>query len=112
MQQSNARHAESFVKCDVPSPPARGVAVVACMDARLDTDKLLTAREIIVVQAPSDTMGTNVMTLPRMCGDGVPLARVRQAGPGPGHGGAALPDTTPKASAQCYRSLTPKAGAN
>lgn len=39
--QNNARYAESFDKGDLPSPPARGVAVVACMDARLDTHKLL-----------------------------------------------------------------------
>lgn len=39
--QNNARYAESFDKGHLPSPPARGVAVVACMDARLDTHKLL-----------------------------------------------------------------------
>ena len=39
--RNNARYAESFDKGDLPAPPARGVAVVACMDARLDTHKLL-----------------------------------------------------------------------
>ena len=39
--RSNARYAESFDKGGLPAPPARGVAVVACMDARLDTHKLL-----------------------------------------------------------------------
>lgn len=39
--RNNARYAENFDKGDLPSPPARGVAVVACMDARLDTHKLL-----------------------------------------------------------------------
>lgn len=39
--QNNARYAESFDKRDLPLSPARGVAVVACMDARLDTYKLL-----------------------------------------------------------------------
>ena len=39
--QNNARYAESFDKGDLPLPPARGLAVVACMDARLDTHKLL-----------------------------------------------------------------------
>jgi carbonic anhydrase len=34
--QNNAAYAESFEKGDLPLPPARGVAVVACMDARLD----------------------------------------------------------------------------
>jgi len=39
--RNNARYAESFDKGRLPAPPARGVAVVACMDARLDTHKLL-----------------------------------------------------------------------
>ena len=39
--QNNARYAASFDKGNLPLPPARGVAVVACMDARLDTHKLL-----------------------------------------------------------------------
>ena len=39
--QNNARYADSFDKGDLPLPPARGLAVVACMDARLDTHKLL-----------------------------------------------------------------------
>lgn len=43
--RNNARYAESFDKGDLPSPPARGVAVVACMDARLDTHKLLGLQE-------------------------------------------------------------------
>ena len=43
--QNNARYAESFDKGDLPLPPARGVAVVACMDARLDTHKLLGLNE-------------------------------------------------------------------
>ena len=39
--RNNARYAESFDRGGLPAPPARGVAVVACMDARLDTHKLL-----------------------------------------------------------------------
>ena len=39
--QNNAQYAESFEKGDLPLPPARGVAVVACMDARLDVHKIL-----------------------------------------------------------------------
>jgi carbonic anhydrase len=35
------RYAEGFGKGDLPMPPARKVAVVACMDARLDPQKLL-----------------------------------------------------------------------
>ncbi len=38
---NNARYAENFDKGDLPLPPARKLAVVACMDARLDTHKLL-----------------------------------------------------------------------
>ena len=38
----NARgYAEGFDKGDLPMPPARKVAVVACMDARLDPQKVL-----------------------------------------------------------------------
>jgi carbonic anhydrase len=39
--QNNATYAESFEKGDLPLPPARGVAVVACMDARLDVHNIL-----------------------------------------------------------------------
>ncbi len=43
--QNNERYAESFDKGDLPLPPARGVAVVACMDARLDVHKILGLEE-------------------------------------------------------------------
>ena len=33
---NNAAYAGSFEKGDLPLPPARGMAVVACIDARLD----------------------------------------------------------------------------
>jgi carbonic anhydrase len=39
--QNNAAYAENFDKADLPLPPAKGVAVVACMDARLDVHKIL-----------------------------------------------------------------------
>ncbi len=39
--QNNARYAEGFDKADLPLPPAKGVAVVACMDARLHVSKVL-----------------------------------------------------------------------
>jgi carbonic anhydrase len=42
---NNAAYAESFDKEDLPLPPARGVAVVACMDARLDVHKILGLEE-------------------------------------------------------------------
>ena len=35
------RYAQRFDKGDVPLPPAKRVAVVACMDARLDPQKVL-----------------------------------------------------------------------
>ncbi len=39
--ENNAGYAASFDKGDLPLPPALGLAVVACMDARLDTHALL-----------------------------------------------------------------------
>ncbi len=38
---NNAGYAENFDKGELPLPPALGLAVVACMDARLDTHALL-----------------------------------------------------------------------
>jgi carbonic anhydrase len=43
--QNNAAYAETFNKGDLPLPPARRVAVVACMDARLDVHKILGLQE-------------------------------------------------------------------
>jgi carbonic anhydrase len=43
--QNNAAYAESFEKGDLQLPPARSVAVVACMDARLDVHKILGLKE-------------------------------------------------------------------
>jgi carbonic anhydrase len=39
--RNNERYAASFDKGHLPLPPARHVAVVACMDARLDVHELL-----------------------------------------------------------------------
>ena len=39
--QRNAGYAEAFDKGDLPLPPASRLAVVACMDARLDVHRLL-----------------------------------------------------------------------
>ena len=39
--RNNETYAESFDKGDLPLPPAKGVAVVACMDARLDVHAIL-----------------------------------------------------------------------
>ena len=43
--RNNEAYAESFEKGDLPLPPAKGVAVVACMDARLDVHKMLGLEE-------------------------------------------------------------------
>jgi carbonic anhydrase len=43
--QNNERYAEGFDKGDLPLPPAKGVAVVACMDARLHVSKILGLEE-------------------------------------------------------------------
>ena len=43
--KNNAQYAESFDKADLPLPPALNMTVVACMDARLDTHKLLGIQE-------------------------------------------------------------------
>ncbi len=43
--RNNEAYAESFDKGDLPLPPARGVAIVACMDARLDIHKILGLEE-------------------------------------------------------------------
>ena len=43
--RNNAEFATSFAKGDLPMPPAKGVAVVACMDARLNVYALLGLEE-------------------------------------------------------------------
>ena len=43
--KNNERYAKSFDKGSLPLPPALHMAVVACMDARLDTHKLLGLEE-------------------------------------------------------------------
>ena len=43
--KNNAQYAESFDKADLPLPPALNMAVVVCMDARLDTHRLLGIQE-------------------------------------------------------------------
>jgi carbonic anhydrase len=43
--KNNEAYAESFQKGDLPLPPARKVAVVACMDARLDVHRILGLEE-------------------------------------------------------------------
>ena len=42
---NNARYAESFDKGEVPLPPGCKLAVVACMDARLDPHRILGLKE-------------------------------------------------------------------
>lgn len=43
--QHNQEYARSFDKGDLPLAPAKGVAVVACMDARLDVHRILGLEE-------------------------------------------------------------------
>ena len=43
--EDNARYAAGFDKGHLTLPPARKLAVVACMDARLDTHKLMGLKE-------------------------------------------------------------------
>src|SRR6266487_2911219 len=42
---NNRAYQASFSKGDLPLPPARGVAVLACMDAGLDVHKILGLEE-------------------------------------------------------------------
>ncbi|CAL5866238.1 uncharacterized protein PFLUO_LOCUS445 [Penicillium psychrofluorescens] len=44
-ESANAKYAASFTKGDLQLPPQRKVAVVACMDARLDTARALGLEE-------------------------------------------------------------------
>jgi carbonic anhydrase len=41
LMAANERYAASFTKSDLPVPPARKVAVLTCMDARLDPERFL-----------------------------------------------------------------------
>jgi carbonic anhydrase len=43
--RNNEAYAEAFDKGDLPLPPAKGVAVVACMDARLNVYGMLGLQE-------------------------------------------------------------------
>ena len=43
--ERNRAYTAGFSKGDLASPPAKGVAVVACMDARMDIHKILGAQE-------------------------------------------------------------------
>ena len=42
---NNARYAASFSKGSLPTPPAKKIAIVTCMDARLETGGLLGLEE-------------------------------------------------------------------
>ncbi len=43
--ENSRRYADQFTKGDLPMPPAKQIAIVACMDARLDTSRLLGIEE-------------------------------------------------------------------
>lgn len=42
---ANARYAETFDKGGLPTPPAKRVAIVTCMDARIDVGRMLGTEE-------------------------------------------------------------------
>src|SRR5881398_1113827 len=42
---NNAQYAENFTKAELPLPPAKKLAVVACMDARIVVSRILGLRE-------------------------------------------------------------------
>ncbi|CAG9941705.1 unnamed protein product [Clonostachys rosea f. rosea IK726] len=44
-EAANQKYAASFAKGDLPLPPGRKVAIVACMDARLDPARVLGLEE-------------------------------------------------------------------
>ena len=44
-EQANAKYANSFNKGDLALPPARSVAVIVCMDARIDPAAALGLQE-------------------------------------------------------------------
>ncbi len=43
--KNNKAYVKAFDKGDLPLPPAKGVAIIACMDARLDAHKILGLHE-------------------------------------------------------------------
>lgn len=43
--ENNADYADTFSKGDAPLPPGRNLAIVACMDARLDPHRMLGLEE-------------------------------------------------------------------
>jgi carbonic anhydrase len=45
LRRNNESYARSFSKGDLPMPPAKHIAVLACMDARLDVHKILGLQE-------------------------------------------------------------------
>ena len=45
LRAANERYAASFTRGDLPMPPARHLAVLACMDARLHPEKFLGLEE-------------------------------------------------------------------
>ncbi|HLH71201.1 MAG TPA: carbonic anhydrase [Candidatus Dormibacteraeota bacterium] len=43
--ENNRRYAQGFAKGQLPTPPAKKLAVVACMDARIDVHRILGLEE-------------------------------------------------------------------
>src|SRR5215210_5287292 len=66
--RNNEAYAEAFDKADLPLPPAKGVAIVACVDARLDIYGVLGLQEgdahvIRVVAISQRLLGTSEIVL-------------------------------------------------
>ncbi len=57
--QNNERYAESFDKGDLPLPPGKDVAVVACMGARLNVYGMLGLQEGERARDPQGGRGDN-----------------------------------------------------
>lgn len=47
--EANQSYVESFAKGDKPLPPEKKVAVIACMDARIETGRLLGTTEVVLI---------------------------------------------------------------
>ncbi len=78
------RYAENFDKSDLPLPPAKKIAIVACMDARLNPYGLLGLAEgdAHVIHNAGSVIGQNPPrhpTLRRTCTRQTPYRRIEAA---------------------------------
>ena len=77
--QNNAAYAESFEKGDLPLPPAKAVAVVACMDARLDVHKILGLKRVMHTSSATLEGSSQTMRSARLRSPSVYWARARSS---------------------------------